>query len=65
MQRKKVAIIGASGFLGVAVSKELSKKGYEVFGFIRNKQSQTSSIYKSLNIKTILVGDLETKKKLI
>ena len=50
MQRKKVAIIGASGFLGVAVSKELSKKGYEVFGFIRNKQSQTSSIYKSLNI---------------
>ena len=40
MQRKKVAIIGASGFLGIAVSKELSKKGYEVFGFIRNKLSQ-------------------------
>ncbi len=64
MQRKKVAIIGASGFLGIAVSKELSKKGYEVFGFIRNKQSGLNSIYKSLNIKTILVGDLETKKKI-
>ena len=40
MQRKKVAIIGASGFLGIAVSKELSKQGYEVFGFIRNKNSE-------------------------
>ena len=64
MQRKKVAIIGASGFLGIAVSKELSKKGYEVFGFIRNNTAQLNSIYKSLNIKTILVGDLETQKNI-
>ena len=41
MQRKKVAIIGASGFLGIAVSKALSKKGYEVFGFIRNKNHKS------------------------
>ena len=38
MQRKKVAIIGANGFLGLAFCKELSKKGYEVIGFIRSKK---------------------------
>ena len=30
MRRKKVAIIGANGFLGLAISKELSEQGYEV-----------------------------------
>ena len=64
MQRKKVAIIGANGFLGLAFCKELSKKGYEVIGFIRSKKSEHESIFNSLNIKTILVGNLEEKKKI-
>ena len=38
MQKKKVAIIGANRFIGLAICKELSKQGYEVIGFIRNKQ---------------------------
>ena len=40
MQRKKVAIIGANGFIGLAVCKELSKQGYEVIGFVRKKKSE-------------------------
>ncbi len=64
MQRKKVAIIGANGFIGLAVCKELSKRGYEVIGFVRNKKSEFYSFYKALNIKTIEVGDLETIKKI-
>ena len=32
----RVAIIGANGFVGRAVSRVLSKKGYYVHGFIRD-----------------------------
>ncbi len=64
MQRKKVAIIGANGFLGLAICKELSTQGYEVVGFTRSKNLEYKSVYKSLNIKTISVGDLEIKNKI-
>ena len=64
MQRKKVAIIGANGFLGLAICKELSTQGYEVVGFTRSKNLEYKSLYKSLNIKTIPVGDLEIKNKI-
>ena len=64
MQSKKVAIIGANGFLGLAICKELSQQGYEIVGFIRNKTSKFNNIYKSLNIKTVVVGNLETEKKI-
>jgi nucleoside-diphosphate-sugar epimerase len=64
MRRKKVAIIGANGFLGLAISKELSEQGYEVIGFVRNKNAKYISLFKSLKIKVIVVGDLEVQKKI-
>ena len=40
MQKKKGSNNWSKWIFRFAVSKELSKKGYEVFGFIRNKQSK-------------------------
>ncbi len=62
MKKKKVAIIGANGFLGLSISEALSKKGYQVYGLIRNESSSLQKIYKNLKINTIVVGNLEKIK---
>ena len=62
MKKKKVAIIGANGFLGLCISEALSKKGYQVYGLIRNENSSLKYVYKNLKIKTIVVGNLEKIK---
>lgn len=64
MHKKKVAIIGANGFIGISISEALSKKGYKVYGFIRNEKSSYENIYKNLKINTIVVGDLEEIKNI-
>ena len=57
-----MAIIGASGFIGLALSEALSKAGYDIFGIIRNNKTPYYKIYNKLNIKTIFAGDLEKQK---
>ncbi len=64
MNKKRVAIIGATGFLGLYISETLSKSGFDVYGFIRSKNSDDYKIYKKLKLKTIIVGNLEEIKKI-
>ena len=64
MQKKRVAIIGANGFVGLSVSKALAKKGYLVHALIRDNFSGNKKIYNNLSIKTLIVGDLENIKKI-
>ena len=64
MKKKNVAIIGAGGFLGLSISKALSKKGYEVYGLIRSRKSNNQNVYNNLKIKSIEVGNLEEVKKI-
>ena len=46
---KKVAVIGATGFVGTQVVKELANRGYFVNALARN----TSKIEESENIKAV------------
>ena len=48
---KKVAVIGATGFVGTQVVKELANRGYSVNALARN----TSKIEESENVKAIAV----------
>ena len=64
MQKKRVAIIGANGFVGTSVCKALAKKGYLVYALIRDNYSVNKKIYDNLCIKTLVVGDLENIKKI-
>ena len=64
MNKKKVAIIGANGFLGLSICNALINNGYRVYGFIRNENSAYHKLYKKLNINTKLVGNLEEIKNL-
>lgn len=55
---KKVAVIGATGFVGTQVVKELSNRGYFVNALARN----TSKIEESENVKAIAVDVYNTSE---
>ena len=55
---KKVAVIGATGFVGTQVVKELANRGYSVNALARN----TSKIEESENVKAIAVDVYNTSE---
>ena len=55
---KKVAVIGATGFVGTQVVKELANRGYSVNALARN----TSKIEESENIKAVTVDVYNTSE---
>ena len=55
---KKVAVIGATGFVGTQVVKELANRGYQVDALARN----TSKIEESENVKAIAVDVYNTSE---
>ena len=55
---KKVAVIGATGFVGTQVVKELANRGYFVNALARN----TSKIEESENVKALAVDVYNTSK---
>ena len=55
---KKVAVIGATGFVGTQVVKELANRGYFVNALARN----TSKIEESENVKAIAVDVFNTSE---
>ena len=55
---KKVAVIGATGFVGTQVVKELANRGYFVNALARN----TSKIEESENVKAIAVDVYNTSE---
>ena len=62
MQKKRVAVIGANGFVGLSIVRLFAKKGYSVYGIIRNNKSACQEKYNNLKIKTLKVGNLEIKR---
>ena len=62
--KKKVAVIGANGFLGLSISRALCENGYSVCGIIRNSKSAYQEEYNNLKIKTLKVGNLEEIKRI-
>ena len=55
---KKIAVIGATGFVGTQVVKELANRGYSVNALARN----TSKIEESENVKAIAVDVYNTSE---
>lgn len=53
---KKIAVIGATGFVGTQVVKELANRGYQVYALARN----TSKIEESENVKALAVDVYNT-----
>ena len=55
---KKVAVIGATGFVGTQVVKELANRGYSVNALARN----TSKIEESENVKAVTADIYNTSE---
>ncbi len=59
---QKVIVTGASGFIGLALTKQLSLKGYEVYAVIRNENKKY--LFDNLRNVSIITCDLNNIAKL-
>ena len=64
MIKDKIAILGASGFIGMHLCKKLNSQKFEVIALIRNKDSKNYQELLKMGVKIINVGNLFEKKNI-
>lgn len=62
MVKDKIAILGASGFIGTHLCKKLVEQNIKVLALIRNKNSKEAKELLKMDIQVIETGDLFEKK---
>ncbi len=62
MVKDKIAILGASGFIGMHLCKKLVDENFDILALIRNKNSKEASELTKMGIQTIETGNLFEKK---
>ena len=62
MVKDKIAILGASGFIGTHLCKKLVEENIKVLALIRNKNSKEAKELLKMDIQVIETGDLFEKK---
>ncbi|PFJ15086.1 hypothetical protein COD67_15670 [Bacillus cereus] len=61
---KKALVLGGSGTMGYAITKELCERGIHVVAFARNKQ-KLESLFQEERDVTIVAGDVFEKNNLL
>ena len=64
MNKKKIIILGATGFLGSHLCKSLIENGYHLVVFIRSKKNSRINQLNSKKITLVCTGDLTKIKKI-
>ena len=64
MVKDKIAILGASGFIGMHLCKKLVEEKIKILAFIRNKNSKEAKELLKMDIQILETGDLFEKKLL-
>ena len=59
---KKIAVIGATGMLGIPVVEELAKAGFEVTALVRNPESARRRLPAGTNVVKADASDIESLK---
>ena len=62
MVKDKIAILGASGFIGMHLCKKLVDKNIKILALIRNKNSKEAKELLKMNVQVLETGDLFEKK---
>ena len=62
MVKDKIAILGASGFIGMHLCKKLVDKNIKILALIRNKNSKEAKELLKMDVQVLETGDLFEKK---
>ena len=62
MVKDKIAILGASGFIGQHLCKKLVNENIDILALIRSKKSREAKELLKMDIEIIEIGDLFEKK---
>ena len=62
MVKDKIAILGASGFIGMHLCKKLVDKNIKILALIRNKKSTEAKELLKMNVEILETGNLFKKK---
>ena len=62
MVKDKIAILGASGFIGMHLCKKLVDKNIKILALIRSKNSKEAKKLLKMNVEVLETGDLLKKK---
>ncbi len=62
MVKDKIAILGASGFIGMHLCKKLAGKNVKILALIRNKNSKEAKELLKMDVQILETGDLFKKK---
>ena len=62
MVKDKIAILGASGFIGMHLCKKLADKNIKILALIRNKNSKEAKELLKMGVQILETGDLFKKK---
>ena len=65
MDKKRVLITGASGFIGKNCAKEFIKRGWKVVSLIHKKVSEEFKKFRKNNEMDLIYGDIESREGLI
>ena len=64
MEKDKIVILGASGFIGMHLCRKLIDKNVNLLALVRNKKSKEAKKLLKMNIKILEIGNLFKKKKI-
>ena len=62
MVKDKIAVLGATGFIGMHLCKKLVDKNIKILALIRNKNSKEAKKLLKMNVQILETGDLFKKK---
>ena len=62
MVKDKIAILGASGFIGMHLCKKLVDENIKILALIRNKNSKEAKELLKMDVQVLETGDLFEKK---
>ena len=65
MVKDKIAILGASGFIGMHLCKKLVDQNIKILALIRNKHSIEAKELLKMDVEVLETGNLFKKKRLL